>query len=148
MLRWRHLLTIVTERSRILLMKYAGAFFRGTGGLCRCHCLTDTDRAFSFDNFTFQFQHITRYYFSLEFCGINCTKISCLSFVLIHAEDGYRTNLCQCFYHKHTWHNRFSRKMSAEKLFIICNCLISDSTFSRNKLFYLIYQQKRMSVRR
>ena len=33
MLRWRHLLTIVTERSRILLMKYAGAFFRGTGGL-------------------------------------------------------------------------------------------------------------------
>lgn len=27
MLRWRHLLTIVTERSRILLMKYAGAFF-------------------------------------------------------------------------------------------------------------------------
>ena len=35
----------------------------------------------------------------------------------------------------------------AEKLFIICNCLISDSTFSRNKLFYLIYQQKRMSVR-
>lgn len=33
MLRWWHLLTIVTERSRILLMKYAGAFFRGTGGL-------------------------------------------------------------------------------------------------------------------
>ena len=33
MLRWWHLLTIVTERSRILLMKCAGAFFRGTGGL-------------------------------------------------------------------------------------------------------------------
>ena len=33
MLRWRHLLTIVTERSRILLMKCAGALFRGTGGL-------------------------------------------------------------------------------------------------------------------
>ena len=68
------------------------------------------------------------------------------SLILVKRKNRNRTDLRQRLDNQHTRHHRLLRKMTRKKILAVRHTFIPNAEFARLKIFYVIHQQKRMSV--